>query len=113
EGDDWLFAAGTYGGGTEGSVDNLDGGAGNDCLYGGFGSQTYHFGRGDGQDFIANLSDGWNGGADTSVGKQDVLQFKAGVLVSDVSVSRSGEDLVLKINGSADQVTLQSYFRGD
>jgi Ca2+-binding RTX toxin-like protein len=113
DGDDSLFAAGQYGGGAQGGVDSLDGGAGNDLLYGGFGSQTYLFGRGDGQDTITNYADVWSGQADPTAGKQDVLKFKAGVLVSDVLVSRSGDDLVLKISGSTDQVTVNGYFGAD
>src|SRR6185369_10525735 len=63
-------------------------------------------------DRINNDNDAW-GGADSTPGKVDVLQFKAGVSVSDVKVSRSGDDLVLKINGTTDQVTVQSYFAND
>ena len=110
DGNDSLYAAGLYGGGSAGAGDTLDGGAGNDNLYGGFGSQTYLFGKGDGQDTITNYADAWNGYADNTVGKQDVLQFKAGVLVSEVSVSREGDNLVLKINGSTDRVTVNGYF---
>ncbi|WP_236598189.1 calcium-binding protein [Alicycliphilus denitrificans] len=113
DGDDILYAAGQYGGGSAGAVDILDGGAGNDQLVGGFGSQTYLFGRGDGQDAINNCTDAWNGSADPTVGKQDVLQFKAGIQAGDVSLSRDGDNLILKINGSTDQVTVQSYFSAD
>jgi len=110
-GNDTLYGDGQYGG--NGGDDVLDGGAGNDSLVGGFGSDTYMFGRGDGQDTISNYADAWNGYADPTVGKQDVLQFKAGVLASDVTLTRSGDNLVVQINGSTDQVTISSYFNGD
>ncbi|WOB05896.1 calcium-binding protein [Piscinibacter gummiphilus] len=110
-GNDNLYGDGMYGG--NGGNDVLDGGAGNDTLVGGFGSDTYLFGRGDGQDTISNYADAWGGSADPTVGKQDVLQFKSGVLASDVTLTRSGDNLVVRINGTTDQVTISSYFVGD
>lgn len=80
---------------------------------GGFGSDTYLFGRGDGQDAINNDSDAYNGYADPDITKRDVLQFKAGILVGDVALSRSGDALIVKINGTTDQVTISNYFIGD
>ena len=113
-GADSLYGASQYGGGAaSGDNDTLDGEAGNDYLVGGFGSDTYLFGAGGGQDVINNDADGWNGYADPDANKQDVLQFKDGVLASDVSASRSGDNLILKINGSTDQVTVQNYFSQD
>ncbi|WP_137895068.1 calcium-binding protein [Ramlibacter sp. 2FC] len=96
--------------------DTLDGGTGNDVLignyydgywntYNGVGNDTYLFGRGDGQDTIYDN--------DTTAGNLDKLIFKAGVLPSDVAASRSGSDLILKINGTTDQVTVKSYFTSD
>lgn len=82
-------------------------------MMGGFGSDTYLFGRGDGQDTINNDADSWNGSADPDANKQDVLQFKDGVLSSDMVASRSGDNLVLKISGTTDQVTIQNYFAGE
>ena len=112
-GDDRLFGSGDYGGGGAGDDDTLDGGAGNDYLVGGMGSDTYLFGRGDGQDTIGNFADAWNGYADPDVNKVDALQFKAGVLSSDVTLGRSGDSLVIKINGGTDQVTVSNYFAED
>ncbi len=96
--------------------DVFDGGVGNDLLignyydgywgtYSGTGNDTYLFGRGDGQDTIYD--------SDTTVGIVDKLIFKTSVLSTDVSVSRSGTDLVLKINGTTDQITVKSYFTSD
>ncbi|MDP2794671.1 MAG: calcium-binding protein, partial [Sulfurisoma sp.] len=87
--------------GQEGN-DTLDGGAGNDALDGGAGNDTYLFGRGDGQDTISSY--------DGNQSKQDAIEFKAGVLLTDVVVSRQGAHLILKITGTLDQLTVQNYF---
>lgn len=80
------------------SDDQLDGGSGDDELDGGEGSDTYLFGLGDGKDTIKN--DDYT----------DILRFKAGVSSSDISSSRNGDDLVLAIKGSSDQVTISDWF---
>ena len=108
-GDDYLFGGTSYsGGGGLGDTDMLDGGAGNDYLAGGDGSDIYLFGRGEGQDTLSNSTS-----SDTNVGKRDVLQFKAGVLSTDVTASRNYDDLILDINGPTDQVRVRGYFTGD
>jgi Ca2+-binding RTX toxin-like protein len=112
-GNDYLYGMNSYGGGGVGDDDTLDGGAGNDYLAGNQGSDTYLFGRGDGQDTIYNSHSIFGNRIDPTPNKRDVLVFKAGVLASDVTVSRSGSDLVLKINGTTDQVSLSSYFAED
>jgi Ca2+-binding RTX toxin-like protein len=96
--------------------DTLDGGAGNDVLAGdyyntfwgwagGAGNDTYLFGRGDGKDTVYDY--------DTTAGNLDKIVFKAGVLPEDVLVSRAGDDLVLKIAGTTDQITVAKYFTAD
>ncbi|WP_234385165.1 calcium-binding protein, partial [Paracidovorax avenae] len=96
--------------------DVLDGGAGNDILaggvydtwngnYNGAGNDTYQFGRGDGQDTIID--------DDATVGNLDKLVFKTGVAVADVLAVRDGDALILKINGTTDQVRIDSYFSND
>jgi trimeric autotransporter adhesin len=97
----------------EGGDDVLEGGAGNDTLVGAYGSDTYLFGRGDGQDTLNNDSDSWDGHADPAAGKRDVLQFKVGVSSTDVLLTRAGDNLIIKISGTSDQVTLQGYFISD
>ncbi|MBK9311925.1 MAG: hypothetical protein IPN12_14660 [Rhodocyclaceae bacterium] len=86
--------------------DTLTGGLGNDNLGGGAGNDTYLFGKGDGADYI-------NQDYDTTSGKLNTLQFKAGVAPSEVVATRSGNDLVLSIAGSTDKVTAQFFFYGD
>ena len=87
-------------------TDTLDGGTGNDYLSGGTGNDTYLFGKGDGQDTISN-------DYDTAAGKLNVLQFKAGVVPSEILVSRSGSDLLLSIANTTDKVTIGGFFYAD
>ena len=74
----------------------LDGGTGND---------TYLFGQGDGQDVLSSY--------DGTAGKQDLVQFKAGVAAADVAVSRWGDSLTLRIGNTQDQLTIWNYFYND
>ena len=105
-GDDILigFGGNDYLYGSAGN-DILDGGAGNDYLSGDAGSDVYLFGRGSGQDTVYNY--------DTTVGKTDAIQFAADVTSNDVAISRSGDSLVLSINGTTDKLTVSSYFNND
>jgi Ca2+-binding RTX toxin-like protein len=66
------------------------------------GNDTYLFGRGDGQDTVID--------GDYTVSNSDTLRFKEDVAPADVKLIRSGNDLVLAIRGSSDQVTLKQYF---
>lgn len=80
------------------SGDRLDGGAGNDYLAGGGFSDTYWFGRGDGQDVIFDSSGGG-----------DRLAFKAGVNPEDIIVQRGPDyrDIKLIIADTGDSITIQ------
>lgn len=80
----------------------LEGNVGNNILFGGLGNDTYVFGRGSGHDIIANFDAGKPSG--------DVVQLGAGIVDADISLLRMGNDLVLSINGSSDQLTVASYF---
>ncbi|WP_275054605.1 calcium-binding protein [Comamonas testosteroni] len=82
-------------------ANTLQGGGGNDTLIGGAGNDLYLFNVGDGQDTI-----------DTQdiLSAVDVLRFGTGITSSNVSLARTGDDLVLKINNSSDQVTIAGYF---
>jgi len=97
DGNDFLF------GGT--GNDLLDGGAGNDLLKGNNDSDIYVFGRGDGQDTVDNY--------DVDLNKVDSVLFKANVLPTEVLLSRVNIDLVVKINGTTDSLTILSYFDQD
>jgi len=88
--------------------DVLDGGAGNDHLEGGLGSDIYQFGRGSGQDTIDNFTEN-----DPTVGRQDTILLGAGIATTDVVTIRSGDDLILTINGTSDKLTVSGYFSAD
>ncbi|WP_091753513.1 calcium-binding protein [Methylobacterium sp. ap11] len=77
----------------------LDGGAGDDLLAGGRGDTTYVFGRGSGRDTIVEGAD-WTESTDT-------LRLGAGIAPADLVVMRSGDDLVLRLVGSDDRLTLR------
>ncbi|ALA57586.1 calcium-binding protein [Nitrospira moscoviensis] len=79
--------------------DQLDGSTGDDRLFGGQGNDTYVFGSGSGHDTIVEFQ-----------GSQDRISMAAGVLPSDVVVTRDGNDLVLSLNGGADRLTVSLYF---
>lgn len=93
-GDDFLMGMG--------GNDTFEGGKGNDRLEDNGGNSTYLFGRGDGQDTI--LSHDYN------PGKHNTIRFGEGIAPSDIVVERVNDDLVLRILGSTDSITVQFYF---
>ncbi|HJV83347.1 MAG TPA: calcium-binding protein [Burkholderiaceae bacterium] len=86
--------------------DVLEGGVGNDSLTGGAGNDLYLFGKGDGQDTIAS-------DFDNAATKLNALQFKNGILPSEIVATRTGYDLILSIAGTADKVTVSQFFYRD
>jgi Ca2+-binding RTX toxin-like protein len=84
--------------------DLLDGGAGNDTLEGGYGSDTYVFRRGSGQDSISNWA--YN---DTTANKLDVVRLE-GLTLSDVTLRRESDDLVIQIRESGETLRISSHF---
>ncbi|GAB6142171.1 hypothetical protein JCM14076_29000 [Methylosoma difficile] len=72
-------------------------GVGFEGLLGRMGNEFIFYERGNGLKTIA-------GGV-----KQNLLIFGTGISMADIAFSRSGYDLVLKINGTGDQVVLQSF----
>ncbi|MEI7537132.1 MAG: Ig-like domain-containing protein, partial [Comamonadaceae bacterium] len=85
--------------------DTLAGGSGNDYLMGGDGSDTYRFSHGSGQDSINN--------SESTTGTVDTLELGADISEADVSLSRSGNDLLMTLNGTDERVTVQGYFIDD
>jgi Ca2+-binding RTX toxin-like protein len=79
--------------------DIIVGGTGNDILSGSAGSDTYRFNLGDGQDIIRDAGSSW----DQST---DILEFGAGIAVSDLLVSISGNDLILGIANTTDSIKI-------
>ena len=82
--------------------DSLEGGLGADTLIGGEGNDTYRYARGDGADTIDNTDSG-----PTAI---DTLRFTAGILTTDVVLTRNGDDLVVQIRETADPVTVLNHF---
>lgn len=81
--------------------DTLTGGIGNDFLEGGAGSDTYSYAKGAGADTINDYS-----GSATEV---DTVRFEGIASTSVTSVSRFGNNLVIK-QGPTDRVTVNDYF---
>ncbi|MBI1886777.1 MAG: hypothetical protein HYS19_00120 [Nitrosomonadales bacterium] len=81
--------------------DVINGLGGDDYLLGMEGNDTYLFNLGDGQDTIGEY--------DPAAGNIDTIRFGAGIATSDIVFGRNGDDLVLFINGTTDQVTIQSW----
>lgn len=82
--------------------DTFIGGLGNDTLKGGGGDDSYVFARGDGQDVVND----WTGNLVASTG--DKIVFAAGIAPTDITVIQAdaAKDIILKINGTTDQITL-------
>lgn len=107
-----------YAGAGNASVNTLAGNSGNDSLSSGVGTDTYLFNLGDGQDVISDIDRGSYRNSRgktkyTSYGRLDTLQFGEGITKQNVQVSRSGDDLVLKVATnpeSTDQVTVADWF---
>jgi len=88
--------------GTQGD-DILYGDAGRDMLMGGPGVDTYWFGRGDGQD---SIGDGRYGNERLA----DSLRFGYGINLADINASMLGSDLLLSLPGGTDSVQVLGYF---
>ncbi|MDA7746284.1 hypothetical protein N8878_03005 [Psychromonas sp.] len=85
--------------------DVLQGNLGNDYLIGGQGNDTYNFALGDGQDTINNFSNIAN--------ETDQLMISDGITKDDLWFSQSGDDLVIDVSGSDDQITVDDWFVSD
>lgn len=127
-GNDYFYGA--YG------VDLLYGGAGNDILIGGDDSDTLHGGPGDdmligayastsngilgttsndgsADVYLFNLGDGNDLIVDSEAGltNHGTVQFGPGIGMNDFTLSRSGYDLVMRLNES-DSITIHRWFYG-
>ncbi|MBL4871703.1 MAG: putative Ig domain-containing protein, partial [Robiginitomaculum sp.] len=97
--------------------DQLDGGAGNDTLKGGSGNDTYYFGRGYGQDVIIDqiFVEGPTAGkiplptVTLAEAGNDTLVFNEDILPGDLSAVADGDDLVINIVGTSDQIRLSNF----
>lgn len=84
--------------------DVLEGGSGNDQLNGGAGNDTYLFAAGFGQDVIENYDD--------QTQRLDTIVFAAGIDPGDVTLTRSGNDLLLSF-ATGDSIRVRSHYNGD
>ncbi|WP_438437536.1 calcium-binding protein [Kluyvera sichuanensis] len=78
------------------------GAAGNDTLDGGYGSDTYLFNAGDGQDTIIESHSYSN--------DIDRLILGEGLLVENTRLARTGSDLWITFEGGTDSLRLKDYF---
>jgi Ca2+-binding RTX toxin-like protein len=79
------------------------GGTGNDQLRGTMGNDTYLFDLGDGNDTIVEESLGYGG-------VTDKLVFGSGIAAADISVTRVGNDLLLRHSNGSDSVRVQGWY---
>jgi Ca2+-binding RTX toxin-like protein len=78
---------------------------GNSTMNGGAGNDVYVFGRDSGQHTIDNTD---------ILGAIDTLRFPSyDIFESSLVLTQSGNNLILKIKGTADQVTFTDYFAAD
>lgn len=92
-GADYLFVA------TEGApVDAL---GGDDRIDGNELDQSYVFGAGSGRDQVLDR------------GGDDTILFKAGLTASDLILRKAGQDLVVRLAGQGDTLTILDYFASD
>ena len=100
-GDDHLFA--------EDTGSTLAGGTGDDVLNGSLGDDTYVFNLGDGQDTVLERYG--------DAVSYDVIEFGAGITASDLIFERQpdgrDEDLIIKIDGTDDQITIKGQVSGE
>ncbi len=84
----------------EGALSVMVAGRGDDALNGGGGQTVYVFGRNFGQDVIEDSDNGQQG---------DRIRF-AFLDSTQVTLRRSGDDLIISVNGSTDRITIKGQF---
>ncbi|TGX54063.1 hypothetical protein E5A73_08030 [Sphingomonas gei] len=90
--------------------DALDGGLGNDTMAGGAGGDVYKFARGGGQDIIYNYDSDVPASRDAVDFFYDSANLAASIQYSDLWFAKSGKDLIVKVLGATDQVTVKDWF---
>jgi Ca2+-binding RTX toxin-like protein len=82
----------------------LDGGAGNDTLYGDAGDVTYRFGKGYDQDTIVNTK------TDAASVTTDTLQLTNVTNAKELWFSKTNNDLKISIVGTSDAVVVKNWY---
>ncbi|WP_457278532.1 calcium-binding protein, partial [Polaromonas sp. P5_D5] len=80
----------------------FEGGTGDDTIVGTCFTDTYKFNLGDGQDTITENQSNFR--------PTDTLVFGAGILVSDISLGRSGNDMIFRHANGTDKITVTGWF---
>ncbi|MES9977357.1 MAG: LamG-like jellyroll fold domain-containing protein, partial [Candidatus Thiodiazotropha sp. 6PLUC5] len=79
---------------------------GDDSLYGDAGNDTYYFERGFGRDTIQYQYD-------INLDEADIIQFAPDITEQDILAYRSSNQLILKLVGTNDSITVNNYFYND
>ncbi|WP_167383017.1 calcium-binding protein [Pasteurella oralis] len=90
------------------STNTLDGGTGNDILYGSYNNEIYHFDVNFGQDHIYECRQGK--AYSNVLDSYDVIRFGEGIAVSDIQFIRDNNHLVLAHRNNVDRITVHNYF---
>ncbi|MEA9587129.1 calcium-binding protein [Xanthomonas sp. WHRI 10064A] len=85
--------------------DVLVGGSGSDILFGDAGNDIYRFGLGSDLDVIANGS--------TVLTDHDVIELGEGISTDNIRLARSGDALVIDIDGHTDRLIVLGHFNTD
>ncbi|MEN7433720.1 calcium-binding protein, partial [Chromobacterium sp. TRC.1.1.SA] len=99
-GDDVLISGG-------GGIAVLEGGRGNDVLKGNAETNTYIFNLGDGQDVIVQNELG------VSLSLHGEIRFGVGIAVTDIVVTRSGDDILFQHINGKDSILVRNWFVGE
>lgn len=89
-------------------VNYVQGGTGNDTMYGSYSDEIYVFNLGDGQDTIIERRT--NEAYSNVLDSHDIIRFGAGISTADIKYYRNNKDLILKHSNGTDQITIQNYF---
>ena len=84
--------------------DRLEGGAGDDLLDGGTGDDVYVFGSGWGNDRIIGRPNS---------NEKDVIEFKSGILATDIKLSRDLYALMITQTGTNNKIVVQDFYSKD
>ena len=88
----------------------LDGGSGNDVMYGSFDNEIYYFDAGFGQDDIYERREGQN--YSNVADSYDIIRFGEGISATDIQYIREGNNLILRHQNGIDRLTVHNHFMG-